>query len=100
MKQKMKIKAILYIVVPLILGLIITYAGMYFLHPLDSNDWYRYGFPVGWKNIEATGEGYSTPAFTFYNSAGFVLDVLFWYGIVLIIVVVANHGARDESSTL
>ena len=94
MKQKMKNKSILYIAVPLILGLIITYAGMYFLHPLDSNDWYRYGFPVGWKNVEATGEGYGTPTFAFYNPAGFALDVLFWYGIILIIIVIVTYCAR------
>jgi hypothetical protein len=91
MKQKMIIKAVLYVVVPLILGLVITYAGVYWLHPIDSNDWYRFGFPVGWKNVEATGEGYGTPIFTFYNPAGFALDALFWYGVVLVITVVFTH---------
>ena len=96
----MKIKAILYIVLPLILGLVITYAGMYFLHPLDPSDWYRYGFPVGWKNVEATGAGYGTPMFTFYNPTGFLLDVLFWYGIALVLVVIVTYRAHSTSLTL
>jgi len=95
-KQKTRIKAILYTVVPLILGLIIAYAGVYSLHPLDPNDWYRYGFPIGWKNIEATGEGYDTPTFTFYSPAGFVLNVLFWYTIALVIIVIITHSARHR----
>jgi hypothetical protein len=94
MKQKMEIKAILYIAMPLILGVIMTYIGVHSLHPLDPNDWHRYGFPIGWKNIEATGAGYDTPIFTFYNPAGFVLDVLFWYGIALVIIIVVTYSAR------
>ena len=93
----MKNILVFYVVMPLILGLIITYVSVYLLHSLDSKDWHRYGFPVGWKNMEATGEGYGTPTFTFYNPAGFVLDVLFWYGIALvIIVVVARASHKDE----
>jgi hypothetical protein len=104
MKQKMKTKVILYIMMPLILGLFITYTSVYFLHPVDPADWYRYGFPLGWKNIEATGEGYGTPTFTFYDPTGFVLDALFWYSIVLVLTVVITHSLRlahcTESSDL
>ena len=96
----MKVRAILYIALPLILGLIIAYASMYFSHPLDPGDWYRYGFPVGWKNIEATGGGYDTPTFTFYNPAGFLLDVLFWYGVTLFLIAVITYSVAHTKSNV
>jgi hypothetical protein len=76
----------------LILGLVLANESIYFLHPLDPSDWYRYGFPVGWKNIEATGFGYHSTIFTFYNPAGFVLDVLFWFGATLFLITVVKYG--------
>ena len=87
----MERKVVIYVVVPLILGLAITYSSIYYLHPLNPTDWYRYGFPFGWKNTEATGVGHDTPIFTFYNPAGFVLDVLVWYGISLVLLIVITH---------
>jgi hypothetical protein len=95
--MKMKAKAILYLAIPLFLGAIIAYMSVYSLHPLDPNDWYRYGFPIGWKNTEATGEGYDTPIFTFYNPTGFVLDVLFWYSIILFITGAVMHTASRKT---
>jgi hypothetical protein len=101
MKQKMKTKVVIYIVVPLILGLAITYTSIYYLHPLSPTDWYRYGFPFGWRNTEATGEGYGTPILTFYNPTGSVLDVLFWYGLsLLLLIVIARWSIRVPKSPL
>ena len=91
-------KVILYVIVSLVLGLLAAYESVYFLHPLSSSDWYRYGFPLGWKNMEATGFGYDTPTFTFYNPTGFVLDVLFWFGVTLTLVAVATCSLRARNS--
>ena len=94
MKQKMMIEVVFYVAVPLILGLAVTYASVYYLHPLSPSDWYRYGFPFGWKNTEATGVGHDSPIFTFYSPTEFALDVLFWYGISLLLLIAIAYSLR------
>lgn len=100
MKQKMKNIVVFYIAMPLILGLIITYVSGYFLHPLNPNDWYIDGFPAGWKKVEATGIPPNPPIFTFFNPVGFVLDALFWCGVVSVIVVVIISLAHESRKFL
>jgi hypothetical protein len=90
MKRKIRNIAVSYVAVPLILGLIMTYISGYFLHPLNPNDWYD-GFPVGWRKLEGTGIPPHPQVFTFFNPLGFALDVLFWYGATLVIVVIIGH---------
>jgi hypothetical protein len=97
MKRKIRNIAMFYVAVPLILGLIVTYISGYFLHPLDPNDWYFDGFPVGWKKLEGTGLPPHPQVFTFFNPLGFALDVLFWCSATLVIGVVLGHvwSTRD-----
>ena len=91
MKRKIRNIAMFYVAVPLILGLIVTYISGYFLHPLDPNDWYFDGFPVGWKKLEGTGIPPHLQVFTFFNPLGFAADVFFWCGATLVIGVVLGH---------
>jgi hypothetical protein len=91
MKWKIRNIAMFYVAVPSILGLIVTYISGYFLHPLDPNDWYFDGFPVGWKKLEGTGLPPHPQVFTFFNPLGFAADVLFWCGATLVIGVVLGH---------
>jgi hypothetical protein len=91
MKWKIRNIAMFYVAVPLILGLIMTYISGCLLHSLDPNDWYFDGFPVGWRKQEGTGIPPHPQVFTFFNPSGFALDVLFWCGATLVIVVVLGH---------
>lgn len=85
-KHRMRSTLFLYLALPLILGPAVAYLSGYFLHSLVPGDWYSDGFPVGWKKLEATGIPPDPPVFAFFSIGGFVLDTLFWAGLVLAIL--------------